>query len=101
MHVLTGSGGGKPEAVQRRLRGIDADRAREFLTGVLADMLGGEHAYLLPCEAVFDYLAKGTPVAESVATMIDDGKRHRAARGGARCRTSPSTTRPTKTPPER
>ena len=61
---------------KRLLHGIDRERARGYLSDVLADMLGGPHAYLLPCEAVFAYMGeKRTPVAESVRAMVEDGKR--------------------------
>jgi exodeoxyribonuclease V gamma subunit len=72
VHVLTPAPG-KPELNARRLRGIDHTRAREYLGALLAEMLGGKHAYLLPCEAVFAYLGKkGTPIAESVTRMVED-----------------------------
>ena len=82
VHVLTGSGDGKSDAAQRRLSGIDAARAREYLTGVLGEMLGGQHAYLLPCEAVFAFLTEGTPVAASVEEMIENTKSACSSRWG-------------------
>ena len=36
-----------------RLRQMEADRARAWLTAIAGDLLGGPHAYLLPCEAAF------------------------------------------------
>jgi exodeoxyribonuclease V gamma subunit len=43
-----------------------------YLTGLLTELLTGEHAYLLPCEAVFAYLTKQTPIAASVESMIEN-----------------------------
>jgi exodeoxyribonuclease V gamma subunit len=76
VHILDGSGpGGKPDANVRRLRGIDRRRAREYLAGVLAEMLGQRHAYLLPCEAVFAYLSrKQTPIAQSIEEMMENDR---------------------------
>ena len=82
VHVLPGSSGGKAGAALRRLSGIDAARAREFLTGVLAEMLGGAHAYLLPCEAVFAFLTKGLPIAASVEQMVENPKSSCSSRWG-------------------
>jgi exodeoxyribonuclease V gamma subunit len=71
VHILLG----KPEENVRLLRGIDRGRAREYLAGVLADMLGQRHAYLLPCEAVFAFLSeKQTPIAESVEAMVESDR---------------------------
>jgi exodeoxyribonuclease V gamma subunit len=82
-YILTTSPGGKPFEQQRRFRGIDQKQAEAYLTGVLADMLGGPHAYLLPCEAVFDYLGeKRKPVAESVGAMVDNKKSTCSSRYG-------------------
>jgi exodeoxyribonuclease V gamma subunit len=82
VHLLTDSGG-KPEANVRRLHGIDPGRAREYLAGVLAEMLGQRHAYLLPCEAVFAYLTKKrTPIAESVEAMVESDRMPCSSRWG-------------------
>jgi exodeoxyribonuclease V gamma subunit len=82
VHVLTGSSGGNGDASQRRLCGIDEARARDYLTGVLAEMLGEPHAYLLPCEAVFANLTKGTRIAESVETMKESDRAACSSRYG-------------------
>jgi exodeoxyribonuclease V gamma subunit len=84
VHILDGSGsGGKPDANVRRLRGIDRRRAREYLAGVLAEMLGQRHAYLLPCEAVFAYLSrKQTPIAESIEAMAENDRMACSSRRG-------------------
>jgi exodeoxyribonuclease V gamma subunit len=82
VHLLTGSGG-KPDANVRRLRGIDPQRARAYLGGLLAEMLGQRHAYLLPCEAVFAYLTgKQTPIAESVEAMVESERLPCSSRWG-------------------
>ena len=59
----------------RVFHGIDQANAREFLINLLADLLGGSHAYLLPCEAVFEL-----PLQEAfdrVQRRKDEGKRER------------------------
>jgi exodeoxyribonuclease V gamma subunit len=72
LHILTTAGGGDPASSQRWLRGIDEGRARAYLTGVVADMLGKPHEYLLPCEAVFAFLGpKATPISRSIEAMVD------------------------------
>ncbi len=83
VHVLTSGQSSKTAEEQRVLRGIGPERARAYLTGVLADLLGGPHAYLLPCEAVFAYLGESkTPVDESVYAMVEDPKRPCSSRWG-------------------
>ncbi len=82
VHVLTGSSGGKPAALKRGLTGINAGRARDYLAGVLSEMLGAQHAYLLPCEAVFDYVSKEIPNAASVEAMVEDAKSACSSRWG-------------------
>ena len=47
--------------------------AGTFLTDLLADLLGGPHAYLLPCEAVFEHLLKKTSI--EVERRKDEGER--------------------------
>ena len=43
-----------------RLHQMEADRARAWLTAIAGDLLGGAHAYLLPCEAAFlEYKDRG------------------------------------------
>ena len=61
-----------PSETRRILRNIDEFRATKFLTDVLADLLGGPHAYLLPCEAVFEHLLKNTPIQEIVEKMKEN-----------------------------
>jgi exodeoxyribonuclease V gamma subunit len=62
---------------RRTLRGITPERARKFLITLLGDLFGGSHAYLLPCEAVFEYLSEQTPTP--LTTRIErmkDNDRH-------------------------
>jgi exodeoxyribonuclease V gamma subunit len=63
--------GKRTKETVRTFRKIDESTARRFLTTVLADLLGGPHAYLLPCEAVFDYLdpKKQRSIAGTVEVM--------------------------------
>jgi exodeoxyribonuclease V gamma subunit len=68
-HVIPGGDGGDPSRSHRVFHGIDEVRARAFLTNVLADLLGGPNAYLLPCEAVFEYLSKERSIESSVERM--------------------------------
>lgn len=51
--VLYADGANNPGGLRLRLRPLDPERARAWLTVVAAELLGGPHAYLLPCEAVF------------------------------------------------
>jgi exodeoxyribonuclease V gamma subunit len=67
---------------ERRFGGIDQTVARSYLTGLLADMFGGRHDYLLPCEAVFDYLEKGKNVAASIDEIKEDGRKSCSSRYG-------------------
>ena len=62
--------------------GIDQAKAREFLTNLLADLLGGSHAYLLPCEAVFDYLSKNRSIESSVEEMKENENKSCSSRYG-------------------
>jgi len=71
-HVIPFPKGGKSARSARTFRNIDQARAREFLTNVVADLLGGTHAYLLPCEAVFQFWKKGTSIEESVEKFKED-----------------------------
>jgi exodeoxyribonuclease V gamma subunit len=61
-----------PSECCRTFRGIDQEQARLFLSTLLADLLCGPHVYLLPCEAVFNYLEKKTPIASSVERMKEN-----------------------------
>jgi exodeoxyribonuclease V gamma subunit len=60
----------------RTFRDIDAARARRFLTDLVADLLGGPHDYLLPCEAVFDFLnpRKHKSLAEVIEALKEDDR---------------------------
>jgi exodeoxyribonuclease V gamma subunit len=74
-HVIRLPAAGKSKnETARTFREIDAAKAREFLTTVLADLLGGPHEYLLPCEAVFNYLdpKNKKSITESVEDMKED-----------------------------
>jgi exodeoxyribonuclease V gamma subunit len=54
----------------RIFRGVDQARARAFLTTLLVDLLSEPHPYLLPCEAVFEYLGeRQTPIRSSIERM--------------------------------
>ncbi len=54
--VCYSGGTSKTEMLKMRLRPPDPEQARSWLATVSADLLGGTHAYLMPCEAVFlDY----------------------------------------------
>ncbi len=68
--------GNRTRQAVRTYRGIDESRARQFLMTVLADMLGGPHEYLLPCEAVFDYLKskQEKSIEGSVESMIENDR---------------------------
>lgn len=51
-----------------------ADEARAYLTALVADMLGGSHEYLLPCEAVFAYRDKpDRPIASVIEGLKSRG----------------------------
>ena len=69
---------------RRTFRGIAPARAREFLITILGDLFGGPHAYLLPCEAVFDYLSEKThtPIEASVERMKDNDRQACSSRYG-------------------
>jgi len=67
---------------ERRFQGIDPAGARDFLTGLLAEMFGAPHAYLLPCEAVFDFLVRGKPVSTSIEAIKDDDRMPCSSRYG-------------------
>ena len=74
-HVIPTPDLGNPAATQRTFRPIDEAKARGFLSDVVADLIGGTHAYLLPVEAVFAALSdKAIPVAASVEQMKEDDR---------------------------
>ncbi len=80
--VIPGSDGADLAKAHRVFHGIDAARAREFLTSLLADLLGGSHDYLLPCEAVFDYLIKERSIGSSVEEMKENESKACSSRYG-------------------
>jgi exodeoxyribonuclease V gamma subunit len=84
-HVIPLPKDGKEPETVRAFRHIDAARARRFLTDVLADLLGGRHDYLLPCEAVFAYLdpKKTRSIEDSVEEMKEDDHKPCSSRYGA------------------
>ncbi|WP_406699289.1 exodeoxyribonuclease V subunit gamma [Singulisphaera sp. Ch08] len=80
-HVLTQSAKGGPDH-ERVFQGIDSTNSREFLTSLLTEMFSAPHAYLLPCEAVFDYLMQGKRVSESIEEIKDDDRKSCSSRYG-------------------
>lgn len=81
-HVIPGNVKSDPSQSHRLFRGIDAARARQFLTELLSDLLGGSHAYLLPCEAVFDRLAGKNSIESAVREMKEDDQKPCSSRYG-------------------
>jgi exodeoxyribonuclease V gamma subunit len=74
VHVLPAFPGTDDTQTHRILHEIDKFRATQFLTDLLADLLGGSHAYLLPCEAVFEHVLKGIPIADLVEKMKESDR---------------------------
>jgi exodeoxyribonuclease V gamma subunit len=76
--------GKRAQEATRSFRGIDAQTARQFLTTVLADLFGGPHDYLLPCEAVFDCLnpKKKRAIADAVEDMKENPRSSCSSRYG-------------------
>jgi len=74
----------KNPRLRRTFRGIDRKRAHRFLITLLGDLFGASHAYLLPCEAVFDYLSERThnPIETSVERMKDNDRQACSSRYG-------------------
>jgi exodeoxyribonuclease V gamma subunit len=74
VHTLPLPGEARPPDPIRTVRDIDASRARRFLTDLVADLLGGPHDYLLPCEAVFEYLSPKNKksLAEIIEALKED-----------------------------
>jgi exodeoxyribonuclease V gamma subunit len=68
-HVIPNSQERDVSKTHRILHNIDESRATRFLTDLLADLLGRPHDYLLPCEAVFEHLLKGTSIEAIVEKM--------------------------------
>jgi len=82
-HIITTKINGDSSKCCRTFRGIDEACARKFLTNLLADLLSGPHAYLLPCEAVFKYLGeKKTSIESSVERMKEDDRESCSSRYG-------------------
>ena len=81
-HVIPGDDRADLAKSHRVFHGIDQAKAREFLTNLLADLLGGSHAYLLPCEAVFDYLSKKRSIESSVEEMKENENKSCSSRYG-------------------
>jgi exodeoxyribonuclease V gamma subunit len=81
VHVLTASGGPSGK-LPRRLRAIEQEPARSYLTEILAEMLGERHAYLLPCEAVFEHLTKDKTIAGCVESLVEDDRASCSSRWG-------------------
>ena len=51
--ILFAGGDNEPGGLRLRLEPFSREEARSWLTGLVADLLAGPHAYLLPCDAVF------------------------------------------------
>jgi exodeoxyribonuclease V gamma subunit len=81
-HVIPGGGGGDPSKSHRVFKGITEAKGRQYLTNLLADLLSGPHAYLLPCEAVFDYVSKGRPIERNVEEMKENDRTACSSRYG-------------------
>ena len=82
-HIVTTNDGGGSSECRRTFHGIDEGIARKFLTALLADLLSGPHDYLLPCEAVFEYLGKKkTSIESSVELMKEDDRKSCSSRYG-------------------
>ena len=71
-HVVTTDNKGDSPTYRRTFRGIDENRARTFLTDLLADLLTGPHAYLLPCEAVFHRMSEEKNSIESSVNSMKE-----------------------------
>ncbi len=81
-HVIPGGDGGDPSKSHRVFKGITEVKGRQFLTELLTDLLGGPHAYLLPCEAVFDYLSQGNSIERIVEEMKENDRTSCSSRYG-------------------
>ena len=81
-HVIPAAESGDPSKSHRVFNGITKVKGRQFLTDLLADLLGGPHAYLLPCEAVFDYLSQGSSIERIVAEMKENDRASCSSRYG-------------------
>jgi exodeoxyribonuclease V gamma subunit len=82
-YIITNSSDVGSSRCSRTFSGIDQVRARTFLVTVLSDLLSGAHPYLLPCEAVFDYLGeKQILIESSVERMKEDAYQPCSSRYG-------------------
>jgi exodeoxyribonuclease V gamma subunit len=81
-HVIPNSQVMDGSKTHRILHNIDKSHATQFLTDLLADVLGGPHAYLLPCEAVFEHLRKGTSIEATVERMKESASSPCSSRYG-------------------
>jgi exodeoxyribonuclease V gamma subunit len=81
-HVIAGSDGADPSRSHRVFHGIDETKARQFLINLVGDLLGGKHASLLPCEAVFDYVSKNRSIESSVDEMKESENKPCSSRYG-------------------
>jgi exodeoxyribonuclease V gamma subunit len=81
-HVIAGSDGADLSRSHRVFHGIDAVNARQFLMSLIADLLGGSHDYLLPCEAVFEYLSRNRSIESSVEEMKESESKSCSSRYG-------------------
>jgi exodeoxyribonuclease V gamma subunit len=60
---------------QYRLAPWTADEARAYLAALIADLLDGQHEYLLPCEAVFTFRDKpDRPIAAVIEGLKSQGR---------------------------
>ncbi|WP_428267328.1 exodeoxyribonuclease V subunit gamma [Haliangium sp.] len=67
---------------QHYLGGCSQDQARAYLSLLVAEMLGSQHEYLLPCEAVFRWRAKpGSSLIGHIETLRRDGRGFSCAYG--------------------
>ena len=81
LFAVTHSAKGGPDH-ERHFQGLDSANARTFLTELLSDMFSAPHAYLLPCEAVFDFVVKRKRVSESIEEIKDDNRKPCSSRYG-------------------
>ena len=81
-HVIPGGDGADLAKSHRVFHGIDQAKARAFLLNLLADLLGGSHDYLLPCEAVFEYVSKNRSIQSSVEEMKESDSKSCSSRYG-------------------
>lgn len=81
-HVIPGGDGADLARSHRVFHGINQANAREFLINLLSDLLGGSHAYLLPCEAVFSFLSNKRSIESSVEKMKESENEPCSSRHG-------------------